>query len=174
MASKTEKIIIVGLDNAGKSTIVLTLKQKMRLGNLIELEPTKGVATETIETSDGITHVWDFGGQERYRRGYLEKKQLFEKTDKMIFVIDIQDEARYDQSLQYLEEILKILQELNETDSISIFLHKFDPDLLDSPEFQNRSKMLRRKLRSLLKPYNCSYDVFHTSIYTVFQRIKVS
>lgn len=168
-----EKLIIVGLDNAGKSTIILTMKQKARLRNIIELEPTKGIATETIETIEGKVHVWDFGGQEKYRESYLSKPEFFESTDKMIFVIDIQDESRFERALQYLEQILKLMKGFATPTKHIIFLHKFDPDLLETQEYQERSKKLRKKLRILFEEYDYSFDVYHTSIYTVFQRIKV-
>ncbi|MFX1298954.1 MAG: ADP-ribosylation factor-like protein [Promethearchaeota archaeon] len=175
MESKSrKKMIIVGLDNAGKTTIILTMKKKLGPHNFTELEPTRGLQTEEFETVDGVTyHIWDFGGQEAYREKYLQKPGYFGDTDSCTFVLDIQDKSRYTLALEYLQEILKILKELGENCDFSVYLHKFDPELVDSDEYQKRSEDLRIKLREIFKTYTFPLKFFHTSIYTVFQKIQV-
>ncbi|NVM28673.1 MAG: 50S ribosome-binding GTPase [Candidatus Helarchaeota archaeon] len=172
-SQKKEKIIIVGLDNAGKSTILLTLKRRTNLPFIAELEPTKGIVTEQFETPECVYHCWDFGGQASFRESYLKKPEVFAETDKLIYVIDIQDDARFEQSLNYLGEILDLMKQMGEKSKFSIFLHKFDPELLESDEYKQRSKELRKKLRNISKEYDIPINVYHTTIYTVFQRIQV-
>jgi small GTP-binding protein len=166
-------MVFVGLDNAGKSTILLTLQRQAGLQSYAKLQPTKGLQTEQFTTQDAIYNVWDFGGQSKYRESYLEKPEYFAETDKVIFVIDIQDENRYELALKYLEEILAILKKDEAKCEYTIFLHKFDPELLESIEYQERSQNLRKRLRQLFKDYQLPLKVFHTSIYTIFQRIQV-
>ena len=171
MAGK--KIIIIGLDNAGKSTILLTLKREAGLHEFANLQPTKGLQTEQFESSGLQYHIWDFGGQEKFRQMYLNKPDYFYETDSVIFVIDVQEETRFEAALGYLEEILKLMKEANEKSEFSVYFHKFDPELLDEEKYQERSKNLRKKLRQLFKQYSFEVKVYHTSIYTVFQRIQV-
>jgi GTPase SAR1 family protein len=168
-----KKMIILGLDNAGKSTILLTLKKQLSVQSFVDLSPTKGIVTENFESHDAIYYIWDFGGQDIYRKGYLKKPDNFKGTDVLIYVIDIQDPSRYEAALQYLEKILEIMKDLEQTCEYSIFFHKFDPDLLESKEYQKRSSDLRAKLRALFQKYAAPLKVYHTSVYTVFQRIQV-
>ena len=91
----------------------------------------------------------------------------------MLFVIDIQDNKRYELALEYMVNILKILKDLGEETDWSVFFHKFDPEILESGAYQKNSRELRKKIREIFKEYSTSVKVFHTSIYTVFQRIQV-
>ena len=166
-------MVILGLDNAGKSTILLTLKQQIGVQRLAEIKPTKGIETENFESADATYYVWDFSGQEMYRQDHLNKAEHFKGTDVLIYVIDIQDAARYENALQFLEKILEIMQKLAQKCEYSVFFHKFDPDLMQSEEYNKRSTELRTKLRALFKKYSFPLKVFHTSIYTVFQRVQV-
>ncbi len=168
-----KKLILIGLDNAGKSTILLTMRQQIGPHIFRDLQPTKGLATEKVETEDMIYHVWDFGGQEAYRQKYIERKDYFEDTDTCIFVIDIQDNNRFDLALDYLKQILEIFKDLGENPDFSVFFHKFDPELVDSKEYQQKSSELRKKIRDIFKFHSFSVKVFHTTIYTVFERIQV-
>ena len=172
-AKPKKKMVILGLDNAGKSTILLTLKQQTGIQRFANLKPTAGISTENFESQDATYYVWDFGGQEAYRQKYFTKPENFKGTDMLIYVIDIQDAARYEKALQYLEKVLDTLQSLTQKSECSVFLHKFDPEILESEDYKKRSTELRTKLRALFKKYPFPLKVFHTSIYTVFQRIQV-
>lgn len=168
-----KKMIILGLDNAGKSTILLTLKQQIGVQRLAEIKPTKGIETENFESQDASYYVWDFSGQQLYREQNLNKPENFKGTDMLIFVIDIQDAARFDNALQFLEKILGVMQNLKLKCECSVFFHKFDPDLFQSEDYKKRSTDLRAQLRALFNKYPFPLKVFHTSIYTVFQRVQV-
>ena len=59
--SKQEfKIIIVGLHNAGKTTILY----KLALGEVIVTSPTIGSNVEEVSKENVKLQVWDIGGQE--------------------------------------------------------------------------------------------------------------
>ncbi len=173
MDSDKKKMIIVGLDNAGKSTILLTMKRQLGPHNFQELQPTKGLQTEEFETDEMVYHVFDFGGQKNYREKYLERPIYFASTDILIFVIDIQDDKRFDLALKYLDDILALINDLGEKPDCSIFFHKFDPEISDLEEYQKRSRNLRQKIRQIFKKYSFSLKIYHTSIYTVFEKIQV-
>lgn len=60
----TEKrIVMVGLDSAGKTTILY----KMKLGELVQTLPTIGFNIESVEYKNIRFTVWDIGGQDRIR-----------------------------------------------------------------------------------------------------------
>lgn len=83
----TEKrILILGLDNAGKTSILLQLKENEFMPKSV---PTIGLNIEQVEFRDYNLTFWDVGGQAtKLWRHY------FDSVDGMIFVIDSTDNAR--------------------------------------------------------------------------------
>jgi len=71
------KVVIMGLENAGKSTIVDVLAQKIRYNQLTppDMYPTKNVERTTLSEKNVV--VWDFGGQEIYRNAWQILKHTF-------------------------------------------------------------------------------------------------
>ena len=67
-AGKTLKIIVIGLDNAGKSTIVASLSDE----DPSTVAPTTGFSVTTVRYSSCEFTVWDLGGQQ-YIRKYWPK-----------------------------------------------------------------------------------------------------
>jgi len=79
------KIVIVGLNNAGKTTILY----KLHLGQVVMTQPTIGSNVEEVK-HDGLTFmVWDLGGQETLRAHWAT---YFEDTDAVVFVVDSNDQ----------------------------------------------------------------------------------
>ena len=61
---KTEmRILMVGLDAAGKTTILY----KLKLGEIVTTIPTIGFNVETVEYKNISFTVWDVGGQDKIR-----------------------------------------------------------------------------------------------------------
>ena len=86
------KINIMGLDNAGKSTLVDLLKGKPLSNANLNLTPTVGVDVQNFESSKYNMYIWDFGGQVSHRNDYFERPEdYFLDIDLLIFVIDMQD-----------------------------------------------------------------------------------
>ena len=57
---KDVRILMVGLDAAGKTTILY----KLKLGEIVTTIPTIGFNVETVEYKNISFTVWDVGGQE--------------------------------------------------------------------------------------------------------------
>ena len=58
------KVVMVGLDNAGKTTILY----RLHLGEAIDTNPTVGSNVEEVVHRNVRFQVWDLGGQEKLRR----------------------------------------------------------------------------------------------------------
>jgi len=81
---KETKIIIVGLDGAGKTTILY----KLKLGEIRTTVPTIGFNVETVKYKNIFFKVWDIGGQEKTRCLW---EHYYRDTKGVIFVIDSSD-----------------------------------------------------------------------------------
>ncbi|NHI94052.1 MAG: GTP-binding protein [Candidatus Lokiarchaeota archaeon] len=169
------KILIMGLDNCGKTSIILSLKKNTNLLSFFALKPTQGLTVENFEVDERIYNIWDFGGQEKYRNDYIEKWERYSKDiDKIIYVIDVQDKDRYDLSLQYLEHIISLLKKGNGRPEFSIFIHKLDPNIRDLDEYSHKmlSSNLIEKIKRIIPP-NLKFQIFETTIFTVFQKTLI-
>ncbi|MBA0645215.1 hypothetical protein Goklo_013340 [Gossypium klotzschianum] len=63
-AKKEMRILMVGLDAAGKTTILY----KLKLGEIVTTIPTIGFNVETVEYKNISFTVWDVGGQDKVTR----------------------------------------------------------------------------------------------------------
>jgi len=120
-------------------------------------------------------NIWDFGGQEKFREEYFNNFETHIKgASKLIYVIDIQDRERYDISLEYLTRIIKLLRKKKFNPDFSLFLHKFDPDMdfLKKEIKEGEIQAFIKKIEDLIPP-DFPYQIFKTSIYTVFQKLGV-
>lgn len=175
---KVEKILIMGLDNSGKTSVLLSLKDQTNIMSFCSLKPTRGIKIELFESQNLSLSCWDFGGQEEYRQEYLINfNRHSDKADKIFFVIDAQDYKRYDLALEYLEKIIDILVKNNKIIDFSIFLHKYDPNLERQEIFKNIDEILNKKLINKIEriiPSNFNHTIFKTTIYSVFEKILIS
>lgn len=165
-----QKVMVVGLDNAGKTAILNQFGGKLGIEGLATLTPTKGVDRRNIqmEDSDVELFIWDMGGQKQYRDKYLKNpEQYFLEIDLLIYVIDIQDTERFAESFEYFEEILQILKTLEEDPFIMVYIHKHDPDLRRNPEIELSVELLKDNLNQLLTQYGFDFEAYLTSIYSL-------
>lgn len=181
----TEKVLIMGLNNSGKTSILLNLAGKNLLSysspvpttrqrhitEILKTETPEKEILEEIPEDDIKSIYWEAGGQEVYRNDYLKQPRKFLiGYEKIIFVIDIQDKPRYDEALTYLNEILQKLSELNITSKIDVFLHKYDPgiDKLNKFSEENINQNLTYKIKVINPQFKLR--IFYTSLFTVFRK----
>merc|ERR1712036_177402 len=100
--SKQEmRILMVGLDAAGKTTILY----KLKLGEVVTTIPTIGFNVEKVEYENINFTVWDIGGQDKIRKLW---RYYYANTQGLIFVIDSNDRDRIEDAR------LELMQMLNE------------------------------------------------------------
>jgi ADP-ribosylation factor protein 1 len=124
------KIAMVGLDAAGKTTILY----KMKLGEIVTTIPTIGFNVETVEYKNLKFTMWDIGGQDRLRPLW---KHYFMGTHAVIFVVDSNDQERVGQAR---DEIHKMLSEDElRNAALLVFANKQDlPNALGCAELSKR------------------------------------
>ncbi|EHB17056.1 ADP-ribosylation factor 1 [Heterocephalus glaber] len=94
------RILMVGLDAAGKTTILY----KLKLGEIVTTIPTTGFSVETVEYKISFT-VWDVGGQDKIRPLW---RHYFQNTQGLVFVVDCNDRQRVNEAR---EELMRMLAE---------------------------------------------------------------
>lgn len=97
--SKEMRLLMLGLDAAGKTTILY----KLKLGQDVTTIPTVGFNVETVTYKNVKFNVWDVGGQDKIRPLW---RHYFSGTQGLIFVIDSCDAARMDEARQELHRII--------------------------------------------------------------------
>ncbi|TXT59118.1 MAG: hypothetical protein BAJALOKI2v1_250024 [Promethearchaeota archaeon] len=165
------KTVIAGLDFAGKTSLVNRLVHNYNYMDLINQEPTKGANVEEFQTEQLNLVLWDLGGQKRHIDEYLEEpEKFFIQVDVLIFVIDAQDDVRYEEALNYLKDLLNILDYLDEFPYILVLLNKADSDVIDDPDFQIKIEYLTDKISTLIEAQEKKWNVeiIPTSIYNVY------
>ena len=169
---KEQKVIVVGLGNAGKTTILKKFGGQIGIKDLARLKPTKGAERQEIVTSDLILIIWDFGGQEEYRDMYLqEPHRYFLNIDLVIYVIDLQTPGNYTESIEYFKNILEILEKLEENPHILIFLHKYDPDLKDDPDVLLNVEFVKSLIKkAFIDRKKFEYEIYLSSIYSILAK----
>merc|ERR1712174_163388 len=93
------RILMVGLDAAGKTTILY----KLKLGEVVTTIPTIGYNVETVEYKNISFTVWDVGGQDKIRPLW---RHYYQNTQGLIYVIDSNDECRFEDARQELQKML--------------------------------------------------------------------
>ena len=121
----TAHIILLGLDGAGKTTILY----KLKLDETIATIPTIGFNAETVRPVPGFTMaVWDVGGQGKIRPLW---RRRFEEIDGIIWVVDWNDHVRLEESRIELMSVLKS-NEIQNGVPILVFANKQDlPDAME-------------------------------------------
>ena len=168
-----QKVLVAGLDNAGKTATLSKFGGRLGISDTIATHPTRGVVRMKFGSSNLNLFIWDLGGQEEYRERYLTNpEQYFVQLDLLLYVIDVQNPERFDESLEYLDKILDSIIMLEEKPYILIFIHKFDPDIKSDPKIRLNVELLKDNLNDLLKSkdYDFDIEIYLTSIYSMISR----
>ncbi|KAK1931487.1 ADP-ribosylation factor-like protein 2 [Phytophthora citrophthora] len=126
---KEVRVLMLGLDNAGKTTIL----KKFMGQDITEISPTLGFDIQTLEYKETVSfklNVWDVGGQQTIRSYW---RNYFEQTDGLVWVVDSADRRRLEDCKRELFNLLT--QEKLAGATLLIFANKQDlPGALSSPE----------------------------------------
>merc|ERR1711907_650078 len=112
VGKKDCRILMVGLDAAGKTTILY----KLKLGEVVTTIPTIGFNVETVEYKNISFTVWDVGGQDKIRPLW---RHYYQNTQGIIFVVDSNDRERVGEAK---DELNRMLSEDELRDVVSLVL----------------------------------------------------
>ncbi|XP_072062688.1 ADP-ribosylation factor 1 isoform X2 [Arachis hypogaea] len=129
-SKKEMRILMVGLDAAGKTTILY----KLKLGEIVTTIPTIGFNVETVEYKNVSFTVWDVGGQDKIRPLW---RHYFQNTQGLIFVVDSNDRERISEAR---DELHRMLSEIELRDAtLLVFANKQDlPNAMSVSEITDK------------------------------------
>ncbi|KAI0977840.1 hypothetical protein GJ496_010395 [Pomphorhynchus laevis] len=105
LTGRDRHILILGLDNAGKTTILY----RLQVGEVVSTIPTIGFNVESVTYKNLRFQVWDLGGQTSIRPYW---RCYYSNADAVIYVIDSMDRDRVSLTSKELSAILQE-EELN-------------------------------------------------------------
>eukprot|EP00112_Aurelia_sp_Birch-Aquarium-sp1_P008910 Seg1996.1 transcript_id=Seg1996.1/GoldUCD/mRNA.D3Y31 product="ADP-ribosylation factor" protein_id=Seg1996.1/GoldUCD/D3Y31 len=137
--NQNARILMLGLDAAGKTTILY----KLKLNENVTTIPTIGFNVETVTPVKNVTFtVWDVGGQEKIRQLW---RHYYQGSDGLLFVVDSSDIARLAEAKQELMNII-LHEDMTQTCPVVILANK-----QDLPNAQRASILVERLGLTTLK-----------------------
>uniref|UniRef100_A0A1B6MKD2 ADP-ribosylation factor-like protein 2 n=1 Tax=Graphocephala atropunctata TaxID=36148 RepID=A0A1B6MKD2_9HEMI len=127
------RILMLGLDNAGKTTIL-----KRFIGeDITNISPTLGFNIKTLDHRGYSLNVWDVGGQKSLRSFW---RNYYESTDGLVWVVDSADKRRLEDCKAELHSLLK--EERLMGASLLVFANKQDlPGSLTSQQIKEITEL---------------------------------
>jgi len=100
LGTRDARLLMVGLDAAGKTTILY----KLKLGEVVNTIPTIGFNVESVQYKKLKFTVWDIGGQDKLRPlwGYY-----YDGVHGVVFVVDSNDRERISEAADELDKLLR-------------------------------------------------------------------
>ncbi|KAF7999548.1 hypothetical protein OXX80_000645 [Metschnikowia pulcherrima] len=137
---KEIRILILGLDGAGKTTILY----RLQMGEVVTTKPTIGFNVETLKYKNLTLNIWDLGGQTSIRPYW---RCYYTNTAAVIFVVDSTDKDRIDVASKELHMMLKEEELLDS--ALLVFANKQDqPGALTAADVSQALNLTDLKDRS--------------------------
>jgi len=133
------RILMVGLDAAGKTTVLY----KLKAGETLHTVPTVGFNVETLKYKSITFTMWDIGGQDKIRPLW---RHYYEGTDAVIFVVDANDRERINLVSLELSKLMAA-PELRDS-ALLVFANKQDlPNSFSAAELMEKLQLSNLRCR---------------------------
>jgi len=104
--SKDRNVCILGLDSAGKSSLLNHIRYEFGEPNFVsaeEMVPTIGLNFSKIQYQNFSLTLWDVGGQQRFREVW---ESYFHDIDLLVWVLDSADRTRFEESYEEFKKVM--------------------------------------------------------------------
>ena len=136
LGTQESKILMLGLDGAGKTSVLY----KLKLNEYLQSVPTIGFNCEKVKYKNLEMLMWDIGGQTHIRKLWFH---YFDSTDAIIFIVDSADEERIGLAKQELDALMEA-EDLNNA-SLLVFANKMDISRMGVPKIAEQLGLHRIK-----------------------------
>ena len=96
---KNRRVLLVGLDAAGKTTLLF----RLYAGKTLNTIPTVGFNMKTVRIQGLNMNIWDVGGQDQLREFW---RHHFTGTQGVVFVVDAADQDRLTDAKAEFEKVV--------------------------------------------------------------------
>ena len=135
-----KRVLLLGLDAAGKTTILY----KLQLGEVVTTLPTIGFNVETVAYKSLEFTMWDVGGQDKLRPLW---RHYYQNTDAIIFVVDSNDRERVEKAQFELHKMLYEEDQLANA-HLLVFANKQDlPHSMSAAELTEKLALQKASIR---------------------------
>ena len=125
-----QKILLLGLAGAGKTTVIRHVLEGKEYDELMSLSPTEGVKTDEYRYRRLVEiSVFDCGGQKQFLEGYFTpemERTIFSNVRIMFWIVDVADKDKIGESRFWFKQAFKSLKEFSPKAKIYILAHKYD------------------------------------------------
>ncbi|ANM59245.1 ADP-ribosylation factor D1B [Arabidopsis thaliana] len=139
------RIVLFGLDAAGKSSIMHKLKTGETLTTTM---PTIGTDVESVKYKDSNLRFWEMGGQQCYK-WFPMTKHDFQEIAGLVLVVDSTDRDRIEDAKDFLNAVIDEIQgSVPDNVAVLVFGNKHEvPGAMSASEISNKLDLtsLRQK-----------------------------
>lgn len=119
LSNKKGNLLLLGLDNAGKTTLL----HKLSTGDLRPFPPTDRPRQDSFVTNTGLSFVaWDVGGHEAVR--HMWEDFIGNEVNAVLFLIDASDHDRLEEAAYELDALIN--EQVLENIPIALMFNKCD------------------------------------------------
>ncbi|MHA1129415.1 MAG: ADP-ribosylation factor-like protein [Candidatus Helarchaeota archaeon] len=126
----TQKVLVLGLNRAGKTTLIRHVLEGKEFSELENIPPTEGIKTDEYRYRRLVEiSVFDCGGQKQFIENYFTERMertIFSNVKAFIWVLDIADKERVTESRTWFKRAYNSLKEFSPKAKIYVLAHKYD------------------------------------------------
>ncbi|MBD3193125.1 MAG: hypothetical protein GF308_21000 [Candidatus Heimdallarchaeota archaeon] len=169
-----QKIILLGVDGAGKTALYQRYFGKKTSEALKNLPPTRGIAKYEHDFLRSDVQILDLGGSKEYRENYIGNKELVKGLSAIVYIIDVQDASKFQETADFLIKWTRSVVDALEGVAGYVLFHKIDPGM------EGQLKDNLQKIAKIISPIGGIYPgqliksittIYSDSSNKVFQRI---
>ena len=168
-----KKIIIMGLAQTGKTTIVKVTAEGMAPPKKAEYSATLDYKRKTYDLFGQKISMFDLGGQKSFLDRFIGElaEFVFTNVNTLIFVIDVVNMDKVSLAKYYLEMGKKTLKKYSPDADLAILLHKMD--LIDKDKKKDFIESIKAFMD--IEDYSNVYEtnIYDESIFYAMERIVV-
>ena len=157
------KLSLVGLGGCGKTSLYSVAFAEKSPEDTKSLSPTILYETRRHPFLGLQVGIFDFGGQEQYRKEYLENSDAFRGTDILVPIVDLHDPKKFEDAKEYFVGLLDIYRKNNEKPKIFLLLHKYDVENYQKELLDTNVQKAKEIFLDIFGGYDFNYML--TSIY---------